>query len=133
MRAALERRGVARAGRGAARDLHSSWVRLTVRSRSCKRAIPCSTSSLLTRTAGEVGEGALILEPCDAFGVGLEGEPQRPLDGHLAEAEVRGGEELGCRTLRKAAQLFDDLARLLEADLAELVAQALAHGPSAHR
>ena len=96
------------------------------------------------RDTPEVGEGALVVEPGDALGAGLEVEPERPLDGDLAEAEVRGGvdaaddggallavpvDRAGGAVLEVGEQPQDVLLPL-ERDLAPLGPQALAQqGP----
>ena len=77
----------------------------------------------------------------DPLRLGLEVQPERALDGDLAEAEVRGREDPADDDLLVLAVLGDgarvavlevgedlqDIPRAVERDLAPLVAQALAH------
>ena len=92
----------------------------------------------------EVGEGALVVEPRDALGAGLEVEPERPFGGDLAEAEVRGGVDAADdgvallavavypagRAVLEAGEQPHDVLPPLERHLAALGAEPLAQqGP----
>ena len=94
----------------------------------------------LSSSAARAPGRPLAFEPRDALGRGLEVEAQRPFDGDLAVAEVRGRKDPAdaplppCRPSRlrvspsrNSARISRMSLRALERNLAALVAEALAH------
>ena len=88
---------------------------------------------------GQVDEGALVVEPRDPLGAGLEIEPKRPFHRDLAKAEPGGGIDaaddhlpflavivhLAGRAVLEVLQQPQDVLLAVERDLAAFGAQAL--------
>ena len=103
-------------------------MRRNARISSCRlppASISCSPNGgIFLRAGGEVLEAALVVEPGDALGAGLEVQPQRALDGDLVVAEVFVVENLADDALPLDGLMGDRVflgkgARLAVAEVAE--------------